>query len=80
MSGFFSRITRYTPTDLQDPRENRLTEITAATLERVPGLEFEFARVLLGSELPSWIDVETRVRIETQAHVPEEDGQGFVDL
>lgn len=80
MASFFSRITRYVPTEFQDPRENRLTEITAATLERVPGLAFEFARTLLGEKLPSWIDEETRCRVETQVHVANERGRGFVDL
>jgi hypothetical protein len=34
----FSRVTRYPPSPSMDPRENRLTEITAAVLERVDEL------------------------------------------
>lgn len=34
----YRRVTRYRASLRLDPRENRLTEITAATLERVGGL------------------------------------------
>ena len=34
----FRRVTRYRISPTQDPRENRLTEVTAAVLERVDGL------------------------------------------
>jgi hypothetical protein len=40
---FFARIARYGARALGDPRENRLTEITAAVVERVPGLALELA-------------------------------------
>lgn len=36
--GFFRQVTRYVATPARDPREDRLTQITAAVLERVPGL------------------------------------------
>ncbi|MGK2877849.1 MAG: hypothetical protein ACSLFF_04660 [Solirubrobacterales bacterium] len=80
MASLFSRVTRYTPSDRHDPRENRLTEITAAVLERVPGLEFQFARALLENELPWWIDSDARARVATQVYVSNETGHGFVDL
>ncbi|HWT94816.1 MAG TPA: hypothetical protein VN238_17600 [Solirubrobacteraceae bacterium] len=37
-SSVFSRVTKYVPTDAVDPGEDRLTEVTAAVLERVGGL------------------------------------------
>lgn len=46
----FSRAARYVPSEGSDPRENRLTEILASVLERVPGL----ARVLA----LTWLDPE----------------------
>jgi len=38
MDSLFRRLSRYPPTPSTDPRENRLTETTAAVLERVDGL------------------------------------------
>ena len=43
----FSRATRYTRSPSLDPHENRLTEITAAVLERVDGLPQRIAEALL---------------------------------
>jgi hypothetical protein len=43
----FSRATRYTRSPSLDPHENRLTEITAAVLERVEGLAQGIAEALL---------------------------------
>ncbi len=43
----FSRATRYARSPSLDPHENRLTEITAAVLERVDGLAQEVAEALL---------------------------------
>jgi hypothetical protein len=43
----FSRATRYTRSPSLDPHENRLTEITAAVLERVDGLAQGIAEALL---------------------------------
>lgn len=43
----FRRVTRYTPGASLDPRENRLTEATAAVLERVDGLAHAVASALL---------------------------------
>ncbi|MBB4660476.1 hypothetical protein [Conexibacter arvalis] len=45
----FRRVTRYTPGASLDPRENRLTEATAAVLERVDGLAHAVASALLES-------------------------------
>lgn len=43
----FSRATRYTRSPSLNPHENRLTEITAAVLERVDGLPQRIAEALL---------------------------------
>ena len=43
----FSRATRYTRSPSLDPHENRLTEVTAAVLERVEGLAQTIAEALL---------------------------------
>lgn len=43
MTGFLGRVTRYVASGDREPREDRLTEITAAVLERVPGLARELA-------------------------------------
>ena len=43
----FSRATRYTRSPSLDPHENRLTEVTAAVLERVEGLAQGIAEALL---------------------------------
>ncbi len=43
----FSRATRYTRSPSRDPHENRLTEVTAAVLERVEGLAQGIAEALL---------------------------------
>ena len=43
----FRRVTRYRASANIDPRENRLTEVTAATLEHVDGLAVSFVRRLL---------------------------------
>jgi len=43
----FSRATRYTRSPRLDPHENRLTEVTAAVLERVEGLAQGIAEALL---------------------------------
>jgi hypothetical protein len=43
----FRRVTRYRASATLDPRENRLTEVTAAALEHVDGLAVLFARCLL---------------------------------
>lgn len=47
----FHRVARYRPTGRLDPRENRLTEITAAVLERVPGLTAAVAAELAGTQV-----------------------------
>jgi hypothetical protein len=46
-SSLFRRVTRYRASASVDPRENRLTEATAATLEQVDGLALSFVRQLL---------------------------------
>ena len=43
----FRRVARYGPQAHLDPRENRLTEVTATALEHVDGLAAAFARCLL---------------------------------
>jgi hypothetical protein len=45
---FFSRITKYPIHLKSDPGENRLTEVTAATLQRSPAFALAFANHLLG--------------------------------
>ena len=40
----FGRVTRYRMGAAHDPRENRLTEVTAGVLERTDGLALEVAR------------------------------------
>lgn len=46
-SSLFSRVTRYVPADAGDPGENRITEVLAAVLERVPGLARRLAEMWL---------------------------------
>lgn len=46
-SSLFRRVTRYPVAAALDPRENRLTEVTAAVLEEVDGLAALFVRHLL---------------------------------
>jgi len=55
-TSLFRRITRY-PVALSNPRENRLTEVTAAVLNEVDGLALPFVRQLLSA---SREDVERR--------------------
>ena len=43
---FFKRVTRYAINPRADPRENRLTEITATVLEQVPEFALAFAKQL----------------------------------
>src|SRR5215210_2534224 len=43
----FRRVTRYRIGPAQDPRENRLTEVTAAVLGRVDGLALDVMDVVL---------------------------------
>lgn len=45
----FRRVTRYRIAPTQDPRENRLTEVTAAVLERVDGLGLDVMDAVLSS-------------------------------
>ncbi|MGZ4287994.1 MAG: hypothetical protein ACXVHB_26805 [Solirubrobacteraceae bacterium] len=45
----FRRVTRYRIAPTQDPRENRLTEVTAAVLERVDGLAYDVMDAVLAS-------------------------------
>jgi hypothetical protein len=45
----FRRVTRYRITPTQDPRENRLTEVTAAVLERVDGLAYDVVDEVLAT-------------------------------
>ena len=47
----FRRVTRYRIGAAHDPRENRLTEVTAAVLERVPGLAQSLLIDLLAATL-----------------------------
>lgn len=44
--GLLARVTKYLPSDLANPGENRLTEVTAAVLERHPALAYEFCFAL----------------------------------
>jgi hypothetical protein len=46
-------VTKYTPGPSLDPRENRLTEVTAAVLEEVPEFAPIFVRHLLADEVNS---------------------------
>lgn len=75
---FFSRITRY---DMR-ARENRLTEITAATLERVDGLTSRFASFVSGGTCPRWVanGEAHRVEISTQVPMRGRFRSGFADL
>src|SRR5262249_20442807 len=45
----FRRVTLYRIAPAQNPRENRLTEVTAALLERVEGLAFDVMDAVLAS-------------------------------
>jgi hypothetical protein len=45
----FRRVTRYRIAPTQDPRENRLTEVTAAVLERVDGLAYDVMDTVLAT-------------------------------
>jgi hypothetical protein len=45
----FRRVTRYRIAPTQDPRENRLTEVTAAVLERVDGMAYDVVSAMLES-------------------------------
>lgn len=49
MESLFSRVTRYPREPSINPHENRLTEVTAATLERVDGLALQVVIELLRS-------------------------------
>lgn len=46
-SSFFRRVTRYPFSSSADPRENRLTEVTAAVVERVDGMAQTFVESVL---------------------------------
>ncbi len=48
-SSLFRRVTRYSVGSVVDPRENRLTEVTAAVVEQVDGLAQALVRTLLRS-------------------------------
>jgi hypothetical protein len=52
-SSLFWRVTRYPAGSSVDPRENRLTEVTAAALEQVDGLAHAFARSLIETSVES---------------------------
>jgi hypothetical protein len=47
MESVFARATRYSRLPSMDPRENRLTEVTAAALEHIDGLAHEMVLALL---------------------------------
>src|SRR4051812_30714691 len=49
----FRRVTRHRIGTKQDPRENRLTEVTAAMLERVDGLGLEVLDAVLATAATS---------------------------
>jgi hypothetical protein len=71
MPSLFKRATRYEPSVLANPRENRLTEVFAATLERTADL----ASLLVSN----WLRVdgiEAGVSVRTQRAT----GGGYVDL
>lgn len=86
---FFSRISKYRP-GASDPRENRLTEITAATLENVRDLPVAFARALLkpasGVSVPAPSQSEALARLDAlvqptaQIRTQRAAGGGFVDI
>lgn len=81
MSRFFGRITRYSTSTVSNPREDRLTEITAVVMQHVPELPSTFARLLLGDQLPAWVQSDKcSVSIETQVPVHGDTRSGFVDL
>lgn len=63
MTGFLRRATRYVTSPGRDPREDRLTQVSAAVLERVPGLARE---LMLG-----WLDPRTAPTTETSTPTTE---------
>ena len=46
-TSLFGRVTKHVPAERGDPRENRLTEVVAGVLERVPGLARSLAELWL---------------------------------
>ncbi|MEI7889931.1 MAG: hypothetical protein WCI34_06445 [Actinomycetes bacterium] len=46
----FRRVTRYVSSDVADPRENRLTEVLASTIEAVDGLGLHLAIMWLDTD------------------------------
>jgi hypothetical protein len=47
LGSFFRRVTRFPLGSAVDPRENRLTEITAAVFDEVPGFARDVTALLL---------------------------------
>lgn len=79
---FFHDITRYSKREHLNQRENRLTEITRFTLERVEGLALHFVKAL-GLELPEWVTADGQPGpplVETQTAITVGDRRGYVDL
>jgi hypothetical protein len=58
------RVTTYRVSPTQDPRENRLTEITAAVLERVDRLALEVVEGMLSRTLVTRRSRRARARNE----------------
>ena len=50
VSGFLSRVSRYARPSLVEQRENRLTEVFAAVLERADGLALHLAKEWLSPD------------------------------
>jgi hypothetical protein len=76
----FRRVTRYPVAASVDPRENLLTEVTAAVLERVHGLAHVFAReVLAPGPARAVLEELTVERVDVRTQVATRQGR-FVDL
>lgn len=83
-TSLFRRVTRYPANASVDPRENRLTEITAAVLERAPGLALALVGELLGGhprfgQLASDLAQAAEPRVDVRTQCVTSSGR-FADL
>ena len=94
-TSLFTRVTKFVPGELGNPRENRLTEILGGVLERVPGLARTLAMLWLDPQQPNAHHRERAATASSSTHAGlaklEDDGTplvstqvnvpgGFVDL
>lgn len=73
MTSLFRRLSKYTPSPLLDPRENRLTEAFAAVLEEADRLPAAVAGAWLGITIDPALPVQVRTQRATVS-------QKYIDL